>query len=153
MAKRKISIKFTDQKGILINFTLEGPLDLLTLFKYLAALGCFSNGGEINNISDIENFFSNGGNSISVPSPKLFDLPKNSLSDEIRLVVESLSGAWFSSKDVKRIYEERFNKQIQLSKVSTYLARLYDKGSLSRLKNGKLFKYKVEVEAQGQLKP
>jgi len=153
MARRKISIKFTDQKGVLVNFSLEGPLDLPTLFKYLTALGCFCNGSEINNISDIENFFDNKGNSFGVSSPKLLDLAKNSLSDEIRLVVESLSGTWFTSKDVKRIYEERFNKQIQLSKVSTYLARLYDKGSLSRLKNGKLFKYKVEVEAQGQLKP
>jgi hypothetical protein len=153
MNRRRISIKFTDQKGILINFSLEGPLDLPTLLKYLTALGCFYNGGEINDISDLENIFDDKGGFIEASSLKSPDSMKNSLTDEIRLVIESLSGTWFTSKDVKRIYEERFNKQIQLSKVSTYLARLYDKGFLSRLKNGKSFKYKIEVEVQGQLKP
>lgn len=153
MNRRKISVKFTDQKGNLVNFTFEGALDLPTFLKYLTSLGFFSNEEEINDVSDIENIFDNNENHLKISPPNSLKIMKNSFSEEIRLIIESLSGAWFTSKDIKRIYEARFNKQIPLSKVSTYLARLYDKGFLSRLKSGKSFRYRIEMTAEEKLNP
>lgn len=39
---------------------------------------------------------------------------------------------WFSSREVQRVYEDMFNAPIGLSTVSTYLARLVDRGMLIR---------------------
>ncbi len=39
---------------------------------------------------------------------------------------------WFSSKEVLTVYEQEFKEPISLSTVSTYLARMVDRGFLTR---------------------
>ena len=146
MQKKKVSVKFTDPKGNNVNFHIEGSLDLPTLVSYLSNLDCFS--GESKIPYDLEVDRINQPNvALEQGSSKLFiNNHKQSLSSEIMLIMDSLDAGWFTSKDVQRVYEQRFNKYISLSKVSTYLSRFYDRGVLSRLKNGKSFRYKTELK-------
>lgn len=48
------------------------------------------------------------------------------------LVKQRFPFEWFSSKDAKRICEQEFDEPFSLSTVSTYLARMADRGFLSR---------------------
>lgn len=49
--------------------------------------------------------------------------------DKVRLVAEkNFPVTWFSSKELKAIYEQEYNEPIRLSTASTYLSRLSDRG-------------------------
>ena len=53
--------------------------------------------------------------------------------DKTKLVVKKhFPYSWFSSKDVFHAYEQEFNKPVSKSTISTYLARLVDRGFLAR---------------------
>jgi len=52
---------------------------------------------------------------------------------------------WFTSKDVKRAYEEKFDT-IPLSTVSTYLARMYQEGILERRGNRNERRYRLSPQ-------
>jgi len=55
--------------------------------------------------------------------------------DRVRLVIDrSFPIVWFSSRDVQSAYEQEFKEPISLSTISTYLARMADRGILA--KNG-----------------
>ncbi|MEM2940281.1 MAG: BlaI/MecI/CopY family transcriptional regulator [Thermoproteota archaeon] len=63
--------------------------------------------------------------------------------NNILKVIREFRNMDFSSKDVKKRYEERLGKPIQLSTVATYLMRLHDKGLLLRRKMGKEYVYQA----------
>ncbi|MEJ2281595.1 MAG: hypothetical protein P8X97_06775 [Candidatus Bathyarchaeota archaeon] len=49
--------------------------------------------------------------------------------DKVRLVAEkNFPVTWFSSKELKAVYEQEYNEPIRLSTASTYLSRLSDRG-------------------------
>jgi len=50
---------------------------------------------------------------------------------------------WFSSKDVQSIYEQELKEPIGLSTVSTYLARMTNRGLLLRAGESSNLKYKL----------
>jgi len=52
---------------------------------------------------------------------------------------------WFTSKDVKKAYEEKFDP-IPLSTVSTYLARMYQEGILERRGNRNERRYRLSPQ-------
>jgi len=58
------------------------------------------------------------------------------------LIEEGLSTAEFSSTDVAREFEERIGQPVRLSTVSTYLARLVEKGYLRRERFGNSWVYR-----------
>jgi hypothetical protein len=67
--------------------------------------------------------------------------------NNVMVLMRSLPRSWFTSKDVKRFYEERFGVRANLTTISMYLGRLATRGSLARAKSGRSFKYKlVELE-------
>lgn len=59
------------------------------------------------------------------------------------LVKQSFSIGWFSSKDALRICEQELNEPLSLSTVSTYLARMADRGFLIRKGSSNNRRYKV----------
>ena len=61
----------------------------------------------------------------------------------VLVLMRSLPRSWFTSKDVKRFYEERFGVSAELTTISMYLGRLATRGRLSRTKSGRSFKYKL----------
>ncbi len=63
------------------------------------------------------------------------DLVNVSKIDKTKLIIEKFfSIIWFSSKEVLKLYKKEFEETISLSTISTYLARMTDRGFL--LKKG-----------------
>jgi hypothetical protein len=73
-------------------------------------------------------------------------LQSNNLSrfEKVRLVLQkSFPLVWFSSKDVQTVYEQELKEPVGLSTVSTYLARMTNKGLLLRAGESNSLKYKM----------
>jgi hypothetical protein len=73
-------------------------------------------------------------------------LTGNSLSrfEKVRLVIQkNFPLVWFSSKDIQSVYEQELKEPVSLSTVSTYLARMTNRGLLLRAGEGSNLKYKV----------
>lgn len=69
------------------------------------------------------------------------------------IVEEQFPFIWFSSREVLLLYEKEFNEPISLSTVSTYLARLVDRGCLVRRGSAYSRKYRMAPKlAQSNLK-
>ncbi|MCJ7632479.1 hypothetical protein MUP77_08830 [Candidatus Bathyarchaeota archaeon] len=53
--------------------------------------------------------------------------------DKVLMLVErKFPAGWFTSQDIMVAYEDQYDEPIGLSTVSTYLARLIDRGLISR---------------------
>ena len=59
------------------------------------------------------------------------------------LVKQSFHIGWFSSKDAQRVCEQELNGPLSLSTVSTYLARMADRGFLIRKGPSNNRRYKI----------
>ncbi|MEM0002661.1 MAG: hypothetical protein QXT08_00675, partial [Thermoproteota archaeon] len=59
------------------------------------------------------------------------------------VLFRSLPPGWFSSKEIQKLFNERFGENLKLSEVSIYLSRLASRGFLQRVKAGRYFKYKL----------
>jgi len=68
--------------------------------------------------------------------------------DKIRLIVEKhFPIVWFTSKDVRAMYEQEFKEHIGLSTVSTYLSRMTQRGLITEneISNHKRYKILTEI--------
>ncbi|MEM3257466.1 MAG: hypothetical protein QW768_00055 [Thermoproteota archaeon] len=91
--------------------------------------------------------------SYSIPSQEDPSYPNNVFSQEdkkertrvndILVLFRSLPPGWFSSKEIQKLFNERFGENLKLSEVSIYLSRLASRGFLQRVKAGRYFKYKL----------
>ena len=64
--------------------------------------------------------------------------------EKVRLIIQkSFPLVWFSSKDVQNVYEAELKEPVALSTVSTYLARMTNRGLLLRTGESNNLKYKV----------
>lgn len=86
------------------------------------------------NTSGISSIFSNLDNS------------ERTKTYNILVLFRSLPPSWFTSKDIQKLYNERFGINLKLSEVSIYLSRLTSRGFLERVKVGRSFKYKIKEE-------
>lgn len=64
--------------------------------------------------------------------------------NDILVLFRSLPPSWFSSKEIQKLFNERFGETLKLSEVSIYLSRLTSRGFLQRVKAGRYFKYKLK---------
>ena len=76
------------------------------------------------------------------------ELPYSTLKklklDKVRFIIEkNFPIGWFSSKEIQKTYEEKYNEPIQLSTISTYLSRLVDRGLLIKKKKSNQVRYKT----------
>jgi hypothetical protein len=59
------------------------------------------------------------------------------------LIQKGFPLVWFSSRDIQSTYEKEFKEPVSLSTISTYLARMTNKGWLTRAGGSNYLKYKV----------
>ena len=59
------------------------------------------------------------------------------------LIQKGFPLVWFCSRDIQSIYEKEFKEPVSLSTISTYLARMTNKGWLTRAGESNSLKYKV----------
>jgi hypothetical protein len=129
MPARKMRVELFDNEGNRYTIAFEGQvtrdkaLRLLDLVELLGGMP-----GEDTN--------SSAGNV----------LMGNNLSrfEKVRLIIQkNFPLIWFSSKDVQTMYEQELKEPISLSTVSTYLARMTNRGLLLRAGESNNLKYKA----------
>ncbi|MFB3889758.1 MAG: hypothetical protein ACE14S_09725 [Candidatus Bathyarchaeia archaeon] len=73
-------------------------------------------------------------------------LTVSSRLEKVRFVIQkNFPLVWFSSKDIRTVYETELKEPISLSTVSTYLARMANKGLLLRAGGSNNLKYKIST--------
>ncbi|OYT53030.1 hypothetical protein B6U66_00335 [Candidatus Bathyarchaeota archaeon ex4484_135] len=86
----------------------------------------------------------------AVPEEELVLRPlpaEMTLYEKLQLVIERyFSGTWFTTRDVKEAYEQEFGEPIKLSTVSTYLARMAERGMLVRAGPASARRYRLRAE-------
>jgi len=113
MPARKIRVEVFDEDGNRYTIAFEGKV---TRKKALCLLDIVELLGGVHDKQDLKHQMDNFSK---------FDKTKN-------LVKNRFSFVWFSSKEVLEEYEREFNEHISLSTISTYLARMADRGFLMR---------------------
>jgi len=129
MPARKMRVELFDSEGNRYTVTFEGQitrdkairlLDLVELLGGMPGEGVNPGAG-------------------SAVAGKIF-----SRFDKVRSVIQkSFPLIWFSSRDVQSVYEQELKEPVSLSTVSTYLARMANRGLLSRVGASNNLKYKV----------
>ena len=119
--RKKIKIELEDDEGTKYTISLEGKLSRDKLMKAAELLEIMDVPVE----SGLEK--TNDGSSFFGKVQKLIE--------------DEFSGGDFSSSDVAREYEEKYNQPVRLSTISTYLSRLADKEYLRREKFGNSWVY------------
>jgi len=129
MPARKMRVELFDSEGNRYTIAFEGQITrdkALRLLDLVELLG--------------------GMPAEGAPSGASNALTNNNLSrfEKVRLVIQkSFPLIWFSSKDIQSIYEQELKEPISLSTVSTYLARMTNRGLLLRARESNNLKYKV----------
>ncbi len=127
----KVKIEFTDQKGAKYSFTAEGPSkdDVTKLMSFVESLS-------VRNESELE---------------QQTDLIDTNFSKVFGLVQNKFRFGSFTSKDVLEAYEQYYQLPTTLSTVSTYLARLSERGLLYRKRNGSGWTYKLIRQQEAEI--
>jgi hypothetical protein len=128
MPARKMRVELFDSEGNRYTIAFEGQVTrdkALRLLDLVELLGGMPNEGATSGASNA--------------------LTGNlSRFEKVRLVIQkNFPLVWFSSKDVQSVYEQELKEPISLSTVSTYLARMTNRGLLLRAGESNNLKYKV----------
>ncbi len=127
----KVRVEVTDEEGVKTSIEREGDL--------------MSEGFKSATIKSIMRFLEE-----NIPSPSIdpYDIESEDLTikDRLESFLRYDSKApkdWFTSSELKRIYEEVYGVSIRLSTLSTYLASMHSEGILIRKGSRAQRKYKV----------
>jgi hypothetical protein len=81
------------------------------------------------------------------PESTLLEADSWTVREKLRYVVlRYCRHGWFTSRDVKEVYDRTYHPLIALATVCTYLARMSGDGSLSRRGSSARREYRVNVE-------
>jgi len=141
--RKRLEVRFTDSSETIVSLRLEGnSLDkyrttLINLLSFLLSQEAFQQ-------ESLSSFIEKTGKKIDSNGVFLEALHKQGeVLSNILKVIREFRDIGFSSKDVKKRYEERIGKPIRLSTIATYLMRLHDRGFLLRRKIGKEYVYQA----------
>jgi hypothetical protein len=129
MPARKMRVELFDSEGNRYTIAFEGQVTrdkALRLLDLVELLGGMPD----------ERATSGAGNVLTSTNLTRFE--------KVRLIIQkNFPLVWFSSKDVQTVYEQEFKEPVSLSTVSTYLARMTNRGLLLRAGEGGNLKYKT----------
>lgn len=128
MRPRRLKVEFYDSEGIRHSIAIDGPVTR----------------EKVGRILDLVELM--GGTSRA--SPIALGLSQRKFDRLTSMIISQLKDRTFSSTEVKRTFESSFREKIPLSTVSTYLARLLDRGVLDREERGSGLVYRVRFEEQ-----
>ena len=120
--RKKIKIEVEDEEGTRYTLALEGRVSRDKILKAVDML-------------DVMDVHIDQGTERPVNDGTFY-------GKVMALIEAGFATAEFSSSDVAQELEERFNAPIRLSTVSTYLARLVEKGYLRRERFGNSWVYR-----------
>jgi len=119
-ARKRIKLEMENGDGDKISIIFEGSLNREKLFQLADFLELV------------------GGTS----EPQV-EVKGSKLAKIIEVIEKNFPFSFFTSRDVVEAYEYEFREPIALSTVSTYLARLAERGFLERAGAGNFAKYRV----------
>jgi predicted transcriptional regulator len=127
-SRKKIKIELEDDEGSKYNLSLEGNFSKEKILQVIELMDLVrSDSGAITNNPLQEK----NNTTLSVDS-KIWNI-----------VEESFYFNTFTSSDIVNIYKKKYNETIKLSIISTYLARYWEKGKLSRTKRLREYVYNL----------
>lgn len=140
-AKKRIKIELEDDEGGKYNLSLEGNLSKDKIQKVLQLVESLNTTREESNIeqeyptSQSNEFYKNNIKS---------DKTNQSIESKIwKLIENNFAYSSFTSSNIADSYEELYHDPVQLSLISTYLSRYFEKRKLIRTKRGKEWLYKL----------
>ena len=140
--KKKIKIELEDDEGGRYNLSLEGNLSKDKIQKVLNLVESLNiSKDESNTLIKTDHGQANSTikNINNKNNPSL-----NSIESRVwTLIQNNFAFSSFTSSNVAESYESNYGEQLQLSLISTYLSRYYDKNKLTRTKRGKEWIYKL----------
>ena len=129
MPARKMRVELFDSEGNRYTIAFEGQvtrdkalrlLDLVELLGGMPGEGATSVSGNVLTPNQLSRF------------------------EKVRLIIQkNFPLVWFSSKDIRSMYEQELKEPVSLSTVSTYLARMTNRGMLLRAGEGSNLKYRI----------
>jgi hypothetical protein len=123
-APPKVKIEFTDPKGAKYSFAVEGPSkeNIVKIMEFVETIS----------VKECD--------TPTTPETTIIDTNFNKV---FGLVQNKFRFGSFTSNDVLEAYEQHFQLHTTLSTISTYLARLAERGVLTRSRNGSGWVYKL----------
>ena len=128
--RKRIKIELEDDEGTKYTLALEGAVSRDKLMKAMDML-------EV----------------MDVPLERSLRAPdEGTFFGKVQVLLETTFAAGdFSSSDVAREFEERYDQPVKLSTISTYLARLADKQHIKRERFGNSWVYRRAYLKQAQV--
>jgi len=143
--KKKIKIELEDDDGGRYNLSLEGNLSKDKVQKVLQLVESLNISKEDSIALETKPSYnpSNNNNNLLKDTNKI-DPSLNSIESRIWALIEkNLAFSSFTSSNVTDSYEILYGEKLQLSLISTYLSRYFEKNKLMRSKRGKEWIYKL----------
>jgi len=120
-AAMRVRVEVTDEEGIKTSMEKEGDLQTL-MFKQAT-------------IREVLRFLDAQLAPVSNRNPYDADIEDLTIKERLASFLRYDPKApkeWFTSSEIKRIYEEAFEEDVRLSTISTYLASMHSEGILER---------------------
>jgi len=129
----------SDEQDNKVTITFEGTLDE----KSLKSLVISANNILGKSPGSLED-------SPDIPIVDALDMP---VFDRVKLLISTAfgTGAWFTTNDICDSYQDLFTTKLKITTGSTYLARLYEEGFLTRSGNRNERKYQLKREIREKL--
>ena len=130
MRPSRLKVEFYDGEGVRHSIAIDGPVTREKVGRILDLVELMGGTTRI--------------------SPTALRLSRGKFDKLTSMIISQLKDRTFSSTQVKRAFESSFREKIPLSTVSTYLARLSDRGVLEREEQSDGLVYRVRLEEPTQ---
>lgn len=130
MRPRRLKLEFYDGDGVRHSIAIDGPITREKIGKILDLVELM------------------GGTSRTHPTA--LGLSQRKFDKLTSMIISQFKDRAFTSTEAKSAFESSFRERIPLSTVSTYLARLLDRGVLDREERREGLVYRVRVEQPKQ---
>ncbi len=142
--KKKIKIELEDDDGGKYNLSLEGNLSKDKIQKVLQLVESLNISKEDSIALEAKPGYNPTNNNNILKYNNKIDQSLNSIESRIWALIEkNFAFSSFTSSNVTDSYEILYGEKLQLSLISTYLSRYFDKNKLTRSKRGKEWIYKL----------
>ena len=130
MRPRRLKVEFYDAEGVRHSIAIDGPVTREKVARVLDLVELMGGTSQV--------------------SPTALRLSQRKFDRLTSMIISQLKDKPFSSAEVRIMFESSFREKIPLSTVSTYLARLSDRGVLDREARSNGLVYRVRLEESKQ---
>jgi hypothetical protein len=140
LSKRKVKVEMSDEQDNKVTITFEGVLNEKSLKNLVVSANNILGKGTVESLEDAQDI-------------TLEDALDLSLYDKVKLLISTVfgSGAFFTSNELCESYQDIFGINLKITTASTYLARLYEEGFLTRSGSRNERKYQLTRDMRDKL--